>query len=262
MRDASGSPVRVFDGPADKGLNRVYWDLKHEESPPVKLLTPPPNYPAAARVWLEGENNEEGWRELRAEGSGGNGPLAVPGTYTVEVIVAGVTLTQDVEIRKDPLSTVSQDDIEAQIEFALQIRDRVTELTKMGNSIERIRKQLDDFQAARQANDDVKIASEKLEAELIELEAKLYLLNATGASENLLRFPSQLYTHFKMLGNYVMTGDARPTGSKYELYDVLAERLRAYEADFDKLIENQLSTFNEMLDTPNQIRIDGDTNVE
>ena len=59
-----------------------------------------------------------------------------------------------------------------------------------------------------------------------------------------------------MLGNYVMTGDARPTGSKYEVYDVLAERLRAYEADFDKLIENQLSTFNEMLDAPNRIRVD------
>lgn len=256
VRDASGSPVRVFDGPTDKGLNRVYWNLKHEESPPVKLLTPPPNYPAAARVWLEGENNEEGWRELDAEGSGPNGPLAVPGTYTVEVIVAGVTLSQNVEIRKDPLSTASEDDIEAQIRLALQIRDRVTELTKMGNSIERIRKQLDNFQAARQANDDVKIASEKLEAELIELEAKLYLLNATGASENLLRFPSQLYTHFKMLGYYVMTGDARPTGSKYDVYDVLAERLRAYEADFEKLIENQLSTFNEMLDAPNQIRVD------
>ena len=59
-----------------------------------------------------------------------------------------------------------------------------------------------------------------------------------------------------MLGNYVMTGDARPAGSKYEVYDVLAERLRAYEADFDKLIENQLSTFNEMLDAPNRIRVD------
>ena len=211
---------------------------------------------------MKGENNEEGWRELRAEGSGENGPLAVPGTYTVEVIVAGATLTQDVEIRKDPLSTASQADIETQVALALQIRNRVTELTKMGNSIERIRKQLDDFQAARQANDDVKIASENLEAELIELEAKLYLLNATGASENLLRFPSQLYSHFKMFGYYVMTGDARPTRSKYEAYDVLTERLHAYLADFDELIENQLATFNEMLDTPNQIRIDGDTNVE
>ena len=256
VRDASGSPVRAFDGPTDNGLNRVYWDLRHEESTPVKLLTPPPNYPAAAREWLKGENNEEGWRELRAEGSGENGPLAVPGTYTVDVIVAGVKLSQNVEIRKDPLSSASEADIEAQIELALQIRDRVTELTKMGNSIERIRKQLDEFQAARQANDDVKIASEKLEAELIEIEAKLYLLNATGASENLLRFPSQLYSHFKMLGYYVMTGDARPTRSKYEVYDVLTERLRAYEAAYETLVENQLAIFNEMLDAPNQIRVD------
>ena len=262
MRDAAGSTVRAFDGPADKGLNRVYWDLKHEESPPVKLLTPPPAYPEAARSWLEGENNEEGWRELRAEGSGSNGPRAVPGTYTVEVIVAGEILSQTVEIRKDPLSTASDADIETQIELALKIRDRVTELTKMGNTIERIRKQLDDFQVARQANDDVKMASEKLEAELIEIEDKLYLLNTTGASENLLRFPSQLFSHLKMLGNYVTTGDARPTTSKYEVYDVLTERLRAYEADFDELIENQLAEFNEMLDLPNRIRIDDNTNIE
>jgi hypothetical protein len=102
----------------------------------------------------------------------------------------------------------------------------------------------------------------KREAKLIELEDKLYLLNATGASENLLRFPSQLYSHFKMLGYYVTTGDARPISSKYQSCDILTERLRANEADYDKLIENQLAEFNELLDVPNQIRIDASASIE
>ena len=41
IRDEKGEMVRVFRGSAHAGINRAYWDLRHEESPPIKLRTPP-----------------------------------------------------------------------------------------------------------------------------------------------------------------------------------------------------------------------------
>ena len=103
----------------------------------------PPNYPDAAREWFKGENNDEGWRELRVEGSGPNGPLVAPGRYTVEMKTSTTTHTESIDVLKDPQSPASLDDIRAQTELALEIRAKVNVLTKMANSIERIRFQIE-----------------------------------------------------------------------------------------------------------------------
>lgn len=244
VRDKDGNLVTQFEGPAVQGVNRVFWDLRHDSSPEVHLLTPPPDYPEAALAWFQGEFNEEGWRELEVEGSGPNGPLVVPGTYDIELKVGGVVLSNELSVINDPLSPASLSDIKAQTALALDVRERVTELTAMGNAIQRVRKQLDGLQAGNGVSKKVKAESEKLEANYVALESKFYVLNATGASENLLRFPGQLYSHLNMLGSYTMNGDGRPTQSKYEVYEELTGRLRAYEAEYEELNVNQLAAFN------------------
>ena len=86
-----------------------------------------------------------------------------------------------------------------------------------------------------------------LEQKFIDLEGKLIILRTTGASENGLRFPQQLFSHLKMLGYYVMTGDARPTRSKYEVFEVLSQRLQQYQNEYHSLVRNDLWPFNERL---------------
>ena len=79
---------------------------------------------------------------------------------------------------------------------------------------------------------------------LIELEREFYILRTTGASENLLRFPAGLFSHFKMLGRYVTTGDARPTPSKYEVFDELSTRLERCREIYGRLVTTDLERFN------------------
>ena len=66
VRDASSAVVRRVSGPRGKGIHRVSWDLRYPGSSPVSL-----------------------------GGGGSKGPLALPGTYTVELskIVDGETTT-------------------------------------------------------------------------------------------------------------------------------------------------------------------------
>jgi len=247
IRDREGDTVRTFRGSADAGVNRVHWDLRHEDSPEIELRTPPLGHPGVAFGPDSIRYNDEGWRELDVEGSGGNGPLAVPGTYTVELEVGGRLLTTSLEVIKDPTSAASEQDIRAQIDLALRIRDQVNVLTEMGNSIEWIRKQIDDLEElvrGRPDMDEVADAAAAFDQKLIDLERQFYILRTTGASENLLRFPAGLFSHFKMLGRYVTTGDARPTPSKYEVFDELSARLEQHRETYGTLVSTDLEEFN------------------
>jgi hypothetical protein len=50
-----------------------------------------------------------------------------------------------------------------------------------------------------------------------------------------------------MLGYYVMTGDARPTKSKYNVFEELSQRLKQYQTDYETLVNTDLKEFNTML---------------
>ncbi|MEM7481712.1 MAG: glycosyl hydrolase [Acidobacteriota bacterium] len=63
VRNAEGKVVRRLEGPAAKGFHRVAWDLRLPPSDPVELSSPEPSLFATPP----------------------RGPLAPPGTYTVEL---------------------------------------------------------------------------------------------------------------------------------------------------------------------------------
>ena len=247
VRDDQGNLVAEFSGAGKKGVNREFWNLRFDDSPPIKLLTAPPKYPDAAREWFKGENNDEGWRELRVEGSGSNGPLVTPGRYSVEMRTSNSSYSKSVEVLKDPGSPATIDDIRAQTELALEIREKVNLLTDIGNSIERIRYQIESLRADHAMNRDLHNLLEQLESDFVALEGQLYILNTTGASENLLRYPSQLFSHFKMLGYYVMSGDSRPTSSKYEVLDILSGQLERIVTAYEQLLSTDVPNVNHQL---------------
>ena len=248
--DANQSIVNKWTGSKKKGINRIYWNLRHQNTPKIKLRTPPLGHPGLAFGPERIRYNKEGWRELEVEGSGPDGPMAVPGTYSVIIEIDGEQYQQEIEVLKDPKSPATIEDIREQIDLALKIQKRVTDLVKMGNSIEWIRKQIDDLQDFMQAKgtvEEVMEASRTLDQKFIGVEQKLFILRTTGASENLLRFPQQLFSHLKMLGYYVMTGDARPTKSKYDVFEELSQRLQQYQNEYHTLVITDLKAFNKML---------------
>jgi hypothetical protein len=74
--DQTGDRVRTFEGPAKRGINRTTWNLRLDG-----VMRP-----------AEGERDE----------SETGGPPAVPGTYTVQIAIAGDTVRQDVTVSPDP----------------------------------------------------------------------------------------------------------------------------------------------------------------
>ena len=119
--------------PKKEGINRFYWDLRHEKTKEVKLRTKPLEH---SHVQMP----DKGWRAL---GDGGRvNVLAAPGTYTVKLIVGDEELTQELVVKKDPSSTASVEEVTAQVETLLEIRDDINDVADMIHSIEWVRKQI------------------------------------------------------------------------------------------------------------------------
>jgi hypothetical protein len=85
ITDAQGQTVQTIRGTRTPGINRVWWNLRTENSKEIRLRTSP-LYAPEVRV------NNEGWRPL-PEG-GRMTVLAPPGSYTVKLSVDGQELSQ------------------------------------------------------------------------------------------------------------------------------------------------------------------------
>ena len=123
--DDKGQEIRVLDGTKASGINRVWWDLRYEQTKEVKLRTSPIEAPHVVV-------GPKGWRSLVGAGS----PIKVlvaPGAYTVKIHVDGQEFTQNLTVKKDPNSAGSEADIQAQVKLLLKVRDNLNNLVDMIN---------------------------------------------------------------------------------------------------------------------------------
>jgi hypothetical protein len=90
--------------PAHAGLNRTNWDLRYD---------PPPAFSHSFEI-----NANPGLTPASPEG-----PLALPGTYTVRLRVNGQTLTAPLTVTRDPRNSTSVDALEAQNTLLMRIDD-------------------------------------------------------------------------------------------------------------------------------------------
>ena len=90
---------------ANKGINRFTWDLRHHDAVTFPGLI----------MWAGSVR----------------GPKAAPGKYQVRLTVDGQTFTQPFELKKDPrLTSVTQEDLDKQQAFSLQLRDKLSDTHK------------------------------------------------------------------------------------------------------------------------------------
>ncbi|HZU23072.1 MAG TPA: hypothetical protein VE998_09595, partial [Terriglobales bacterium] len=116
-----------------QGINRVYWDLRTDATPAIRLRTPPlfvPDFPMG----------RDGSRP--APDANRISMLAPPGTYTVTLTVGGQDQSQKLNVIKDPHSSGTEADINAQTQFVAALRDEFATLTSSVNQVEALRAQL------------------------------------------------------------------------------------------------------------------------
>jgi photosystem II stability/assembly factor-like uncharacterized protein len=251
IQDGSGKTIRTMTGTGKAGLNRVWWNLRHDAARQVRLRTSPVGSP-----WMAPE--ADGVRPLVVWGAGQVEPMAVPGNYTVKLTAAGKTLTQPLAVVKDPGSAGTEADMQAQLAMMLQIRDEVSEIADMINHLEWTRKEIADLRAridsdplrggaarGKAVQPETASALTALEKKAIAIQNTLEDITLTGRTEDSFRAPMGLYGKYMNLAGEVGGGDMKPTDSARAVLKVLEQQLAQVRSEFNALRETSTPTLNE-----------------
>ena len=210
----------------EPGVQRAVWDLTWEGAKKIK----------GAKI---------------DTGDPAEGPRAVPGTYTVRLTVDGRSVESPLRILPDPRGGVSAADLEAQVAFALRVRDSISRLTGLANQIRAVRDQL---QARAKALEPRKV--DRGVAELVEkssaaatkahgLEQRLHNPTAEVTYDILaMRGGTRLYSRLAPLQMWAVEGDGAPTAGMTQVLAEQEKELSALEADTRVFLAQEVEPLN------------------
>jgi hypothetical protein len=214
--------------PASAGMNRYAWNLRLET--PVKI-------PGAFY-----------------SGLGPQGPLALPGQYTVKLTVGNQVQTQPLEILIDPrVKSMSPGDLQKQFELAVQVRDANTELHRAVNQIRQMRSELKSLQQRAGGDPALKTLLEQagaLDKKMTPVEEQLIQVNMKGSEANL-AFPNMLNEQLDSFSSSVQAGDGAPAQQQYEVFKMLRGQLDQQLAAWKQILSVDVPAFNALVQSTN-----------
>ncbi|MHB8575613.1 MAG: WD40/YVTN/BNR-like repeat-containing protein, partial [Dehalococcoidia bacterium] len=212
--------VRV---PKAAGANRFVWNLR---------------YPDAHKV--PGDATAE---------PGLPGPASPPRTCSVRLTVDGHTSTQRFEIVKDPRVSATQEDFDAQFEFLLRIREKLSDANDAVNQLRGVRDQVDawlgrsgEIEVIRPMQD----AGSDLKRKLNEIEEELIQAQTKGQLDSI-HFPARLIGKLAALPSVVGSADAVPPKQTYDVYGELSGRIDTELSRLQKVLESDVPAFNRLV---------------
>jgi photosystem II stability/assembly factor-like uncharacterized protein len=213
--------------PVEVGLNRFVWDLQYDA---------PTTVPGAV-----------GW------GGRPEGPLAVPGAYTVKLTVAGKISTASFELTKDPRVAATQADLEKQQEFALRISGRVGAGNEAVNQIRSVRSQLDALKKRLSAEASAKPILDSADALIKKMNAveEKIIQPKSKSGEDPLNFPIQVTDQLVALQGTVESADFAPTAASFTVFDELNARLELQLAAWREIQSKDLAALNAAIQKAN-----------
>ncbi len=215
--------------PTEAGLNRFVWDLTL--SPAGKL---------AGMILWSGDPIA---------------PVAAPGAYQARLTLPGEkdgangeTVTQPFQILKDPRSSATQADLEAQYQFLLEARDKLTETHDAIRRLREMRAQLNDVRKRLRGDEAMKPvadAARELNKKMTAVEEALYQTK-NRSSQDPLNFPIRLNDKLNAVASSASLGDNRPTAQHVQVRKELTAAIDAELAKLKGLWDTDLARFNEL----------------
>jgi photosystem II stability/assembly factor-like uncharacterized protein len=189
---------RVKTIPANEGMNRFAWDLRYDD--PVEI-------PGAFY-----------------SSNGPEGPLALPGDYTVRVTLGGKSQTVPLHLAIDPRMNGADPALQKQFTLSMQVNDRISQLHQAVNEIRDLRSQIQTLH--KRFGDDQRLksaldAADALDHKMSEIEQKLIQVNMKGSEGNL-AFPNMLNEQFDTFSHTIDRSDTEPTKPQLDVFQTLS----------------------------------------
>jgi hypothetical protein len=217
--------------PADAGLNRAVWDLRYD---------PPPAFTHTFEI-----NANPGETPPSPEG-----PLALPGTYTLRLTVDGKTYTQTLTVRNDPRETTPQSALVAQNALNLRLVAGI-DAARSGHDVAiALRDAVQNAQrvaGAGSSSSDIDSAATELAARLDSLAGDPNARGGRGrgasSSPSFVQASAALVTELEAQD----VGDVAPTPSSLAAAHAACERLGAAQTALRAIETQDIPAFNALL---------------
>ena len=166
-------------------------------------------------------------------------PRVPPGTYQVRLTVGGRTLTQPIEIVRDPRGPATDDDLREQYAWATRSHELLTRVHDAVLTLREVRAQAEAWAGRAQAP-RVKDAAQALARALTAIEGELIQVRADDPR----MFPAKLNSRLATVVTLIEYSDSAPTQALRELSETLAGRIQAELAKLDRCLGEDVPAFN------------------
>ncbi len=177
------------------------------------------------------------------------GPMAAPGEYTAKLIVGDETQEQKFSLLKDPRYGSTDADLQAQFDFLIKVRDKVTETHKAIKDIRSAREQMNDLMGKIKGDDkykEVVDSGKALIEKMTTIEEALYQTkNRSG--QDPLNFPIRLNNKLAALSGVVGSGHYAPTAQSETVRVELTKQIDDELAKLKSIMDNDLPAFNALV---------------
>jgi photosystem II stability/assembly factor-like uncharacterized protein len=203
------------------GFNRFAWNLRYPEAKRFDGLV----------LWSGGTE----------------GPRAVPGRYTVRLTVGeDAPLTTTAVLEKDPRSTTTQAELQAQFDLLLGANRKLSEVHEQIERIREVRKQLTDVRTRAKDDKAIVDAAKDLDKKMTAIEEALYQTK-NRSSQDPLNFPIRLNDKLAGVASSASSGDFAPTAQQRAVYAQLVEKIDAQLAALRAIWEKDLPALNALV---------------
>ncbi len=248
IRDSAGNRIRQFESKTDKTqqaetepvTGEGYEGQTSGEDAPAESLKAPANAGMNRFVWNLRYANATAAKGGDMAPDALLGPIALPGTYTVELAVDGAAYTSEFAVEADPRVTASNDDLKAQFDLHLQIRDKLTDTHAAVNRIRSIKEQLDGWKK-RASDDGLKNQAAALREKLVAIEEVLIQPKASDPRQ----FPNGLNDKLSVLPGMISNADTRPATQYYEVFNKLSGEVDEQLSALEDVLGKDVKAFND-----------------
>ncbi len=207
--------------PAETGLNRFVWDMRHAEATRVP----------GEKIVKEGHR----------------GPFVVPGVYHVTLTMGEQTFSESFEVRGDPRVSTRPEELEVQLALLLQVRDKLSETHAAVNSIRSLKRQLMEWEHRTKTDttsEDIAQAARELSEHLSTIEDRLIFPDDAEAYAKKMNYAARLNYKLAALIPVIDSSDAAPTQQAREVFELVAGRIDTQLAHLQQLIDSEVQAFN------------------
>jgi photosystem II stability/assembly factor-like uncharacterized protein len=166
-------------------------------------------------------------------------PRVPPGAYEVRLSVNDGTLTQPIEVVKDPRVQATDDDLREQYAWAAKSHDLLTRVHDAVLTLRDVRAQAEVWSVRAQAP-RIKDAARAIVRTLSSIEGELIQVRADDPR----MFPSKLNSRIATIVGLIEYSDAAPTQALRELYESLALQIGVELAELDRCLTADVAAFN------------------